>query len=497
MNTLIGANVLLGLSGGVHTCYALTVGEICPNKYKLLGVVICVIPAVIPTGFGSFLSNMLTHTANWRWCYYIYLMMITSAIVLQFFFYHPPTFQQLHGGKRTVMQEVKRIDFVGCGLLVTGLALFLLGVSWGGQPSPWTSPKILSLIIIGGVLIIVFVFWEIYSGTPNPLVPMHFFKDFRGFVCLNIICAVSGVLYVSLSIIWPSQVVAIYGAQAKTWQDTAWLSTTIAFGIWGGIIVFGSMFHIIKHIRIQTVVFSVVCTVFAGALASGNPGNRGQSAAFSFLATFPAGILELIPVTLVQLDANDADLGTVFGDYSKALLVDSLANNFAAIIFLMRTAVGSIFTSVFLAILTSKVPVEIAARVPQAAVEAGLPQSSLTQLFAAITAGTPAAMAAVPGISPAIMTAVANSLANSYAAAYAYVYYAAVAVGGVGIIAAVCMKDYDDLLTSHISRQIYRKGKGVRSSFDEKNVDAEAQSDSGHNSLPKSETEHHEEIRTN
>jgi len=32
---------------------------------------------------------------------------------------------------------------------------------------------------------------------------------------------------------------------------------------------------------------------------------------FSFLATFPAGILEIMSVLLVQMDSNDADLGTV------------------------------------------------------------------------------------------------------------------------------------------------------------------------------------------
>lgn len=57
--------------------------------------------------------------------------MMAFAFVLQFMFYHPPTFQQLHGGKRTVMEEVKRIDFVGALLLATGLTLFLLGISWG------------------------------------------------------------------------------------------------------------------------------------------------------------------------------------------------------------------------------------------------------------------------------------------------------------------------------------------------------------------------------
>lgn len=60
MNVLIGANVLLGLSGGVHTCYGLTVGEICPNRYKLLGITLCVIPSLLPTGFGAYICEYKT-----------------------------------------------------------------------------------------------------------------------------------------------------------------------------------------------------------------------------------------------------------------------------------------------------------------------------------------------------------------------------------------------------------------------------------------------------
>ena len=185
-----------------------------------------------------------------------------------------------------------------------------------------------------------------------------------------------------------------------------------------------------------------VSVAFLGALVSCNSGNFGRSAAFSFLACFPAGILEVATGILVQLDSDDADLGTVF-----------------SIIFLGRTAVGSIFTAVFVAILTNKVPTELTKYVPSAAEQAGLPASSITELFTAITAGTPQALAAVPGMTPKIEAAVGAALGNAYAAAYAYVYYAAIAVGLVGFIACVCIKDYDPYFTSHIPRQIYKGGR--------------------------------------
>jgi hypothetical protein len=76
----------------------------------------------------------------------------------------------------------------------------------GGSPLPWSSPRILGLTVSGGITLIIFGFWEAYSGTPNPLVPMHFFKDVRGFTMLFIISSVSGTVYVATAILWPSQV---------------------------------------------------------------------------------------------------------------------------------------------------------------------------------------------------------------------------------------------------------------------------------------------------
>lgn len=54
------------------------------------------------------------------------------------------------------MEEFKRIDFVGAFLMATGLCLFILGVSWGGNPEPWDSSKILGLLITGILVLIIF-----------------------------------------------------------------------------------------------------------------------------------------------------------------------------------------------------------------------------------------------------------------------------------------------------------------------------------------------------
>lgn len=69
---------------------------------------------------------------------------------------------------------------------------------------------------------------------------------------------------------------------------------------------------VIKRIRFQLIFFMLINVAFLGGMASCNPDNLTQSAVLSVFAAFPAGILEIMAGILVQLDTNDADLGTTF-----------------------------------------------------------------------------------------------------------------------------------------------------------------------------------------
>ena len=60
-----------------------------------------------------------------------------------------------------------------------------------------------------------------------------------------------------------------------------------------------------------------------------------------------------------------------------------------------------------------------------------------------------------------IQTAVNHALSDAYAASYTYVYYSVLAVGGVAIISAFVLKDYDDKLTGHVPKQIYHGNRAL------------------------------------
>jgi hypothetical protein len=199
--------------------------------------------------------------------------------------------------------------------------------------------------------------------------------------------------------------------------------------------------------------------IFTAALSQVGPGDKKQANAFSFLTALPIGWLETGTTIIVQLDAADADVGMVYGIFSSlflsslCLLLSATCCPFQVLLFLttlpnqmlianaailssLRSISGATFTAVFTAILNSKVKSGIASHVPIAAMAAGLPEASLPALFGAIAAQSTAAFAAVPGFTLEVEAAVSSALVEAYSSAFKYVYYTALAIGSVAIIAA-------------------------------------------------------------
>lgn len=72
------------------------------------------------------------------------------ALALVAIFYWPPGFVNLHPEGKTPMQQFKELDFVGLLLFGGGLTSFLIGVSWGNNPYPWSSVQVLVPLLTGG-----------------------------------------------------------------------------------------------------------------------------------------------------------------------------------------------------------------------------------------------------------------------------------------------------------------------------------------------------------
>jgi len=100
------------------------------------------------------------------------------------------------------------------------------------------------------------------------------------------------------------------------------------------------------------------------------------------------------------------------------------------------------------------VTVELPARVVPAVSAAGLPATSITALFAAITNGTAAAFAAVPGFSADIGAVTTEAVQDAYSSSFMVVYLSSLAFGGLSIIAAFFATDLAKYLTNFVNKSV-------------------------------------------
>lgn len=96
--------------------------------------------------------------------------------------------------------------------------------------------------------------------------------------------------------------------------------------------------------------------------------------------------------------------------------------------------------------------------VSKAALNAGLPQSSVSDLVEAASGGSKAAMEKVPGITEKIMLAAGNAVKIAYSESFRTVFLVSIAFGGLSTIAALLSVSVDDKLDNLVAAKLSGAG---------------------------------------
>lgn len=94
----------------------------------------------------------------------------TSTILLLFFFL------DVHNPRTPVLKGLKAIDWFGSISILAMTLMVLLGLEFGGASFPWNSPRVISLLVVGSLLSLVFIYSE-RRLAKYPLMPMELFKN--------------------------------------------------------------------------------------------------------------------------------------------------------------------------------------------------------------------------------------------------------------------------------------------------------------------------------
>lgn len=176
IETLIAANVFNGIASAGQLSFGIVLGELVPNKWRGPMVTLVFFSSLPFAVFGPIIARSLYNntTSKWRWSYFMGDIFGFISLVLYWFFYHPPTYSQLHVQGKTRWQMTKDLDLVGIFLYVSGCILFIVGLSWGGVQHPWDSAETLCPLLVGVVLMALFVVY----GTSKPKI--------SAFTCLTV-----------------------------------------------------------------------------------------------------------------------------------------------------------------------------------------------------------------------------------------------------------------------------------------------------------------------
>jgi MFS family permease len=96
--------------------------------------------------FSSLIANSLVGAGQWRWIYYMALILNVLGLAGIVIFYKPPPRPE---SEFSIWHQLIRLDWFGIFLFLSGITLFLLGIFFGAKSTTyaWNTAKVLVTMV--------------------------------------------------------------------------------------------------------------------------------------------------------------------------------------------------------------------------------------------------------------------------------------------------------------------------------------------------------------
>ncbi|TDZ25411.1 MFS siderochrome iron transporter 1 [Colletotrichum orbiculare MAFF 240422] len=131
-------------------------------------------PYIITMWLAGPIANSVLATIGYNWGFGIFAI-VTPIITLPLFFLLMQNYYSANkgghilepaGGRQSVVSYLPMFDVVGLILVLAGFVLILLPlIMYAMQAEGWEPPKIIIMIIVGGLLLVVFALWERFVAS--------------------------------------------------------------------------------------------------------------------------------------------------------------------------------------------------------------------------------------------------------------------------------------------------------------------------------------------
>jgi MFS family permease len=172
---LIFGRIVQGLgTGGIDLFAEMILCDIIPLRKRGPYLAIKHVAFSTGTALGPLLGGVFAEH-GWRWCFLVNIPVCGLSLVVIWLWL------RVGGGIKakdgTLWQELRKMDYIGSGMLTGSVILLLVPLSTGGASHPWSHPIIITPMAIGGVGFISFIFWERSTYCKQPIMPPHVFSN--------------------------------------------------------------------------------------------------------------------------------------------------------------------------------------------------------------------------------------------------------------------------------------------------------------------------------
>lgn len=423
-----------GVGAGICELTSLAVtAELAPTRKRGQYVAVLVF-TIVPFCPSVLWGQLIAAHAGWRYCTLFCGLWACVGFLGTLFFYFPPPRPNSRGLSRK--EIIAEIDFVGGGLSICGMILFLAGLQWGGYQYPWSSAHVLAPLLIGAfMLFVAFPFWEI-KYAKFPMFPSRMKKEARILTLTLIITAISGANFFSVIMFWPTQAFNVYGHDPI---GVGIRGIPIGFSILAGACIVLWLLSVFRgHNRELMIISSVLMTAGCGALAVARRDNLNTLWGLLVLGGLGIGGI-VVPASII----------------TTIICPDDIIATVAALTLSIRVIGGCIGYTVYYNVFINKFVPNATKYIGGTMVaELGITNTSyIAEAIGYTGASLLPLLKTIPGIAgnetAYEMVVVAGQVA--YAESYKYVYLTSIAFGCISILASVFLGNIDQYMDDHVA----------------------------------------------